>query len=356
MVRSFRREKKGKAPTRARERLLALMFEEYNQTAEKTAKELSRDDFERFEFQPKKKVREMFEKLMTTTTTTTALCTSPEEVEEEEEEEEEEDQTTGKAKKKKKNPATGKKRKAKTTTPRSETMHNATSASLRRMSPTELAYKLNERHKDAEEKPESSERILSGLLSSSSTSSAQKKEKRPAAKKKKKTKEGDPQEEEEEEEKEVDERIKLAREAMKAAKTSRKVHKIKEHEGLKAVIEKRDFAGMVMEVEKTYKEGSKEARDAEEKENLKGQKMSGLDALIAKIEKSKKMSVLDKTKMDWKKVKDANEDIDEELEIHRKSKNTYTEQQSFLQQAEYREYEKERDARLAANARRGQGI
>ena len=154
----------------------------------------------------------------------------------------------------------------------------------------------------------------------------------------------------------VDERIKLAREAMKAAKTSRKVHKIKEHEGLKAVIEKRDFAGMVMEVEKTYKEGSKEARDAEEKENLKGQKMSGLDALIAKIEKSKKMSVLDKTKMDWKKVKDANEDIDEELEIHRKSKNTYTEQQSFLQQAEYREYEKERDARLAANARRGQEI
>ena len=344
---SFRREKKGKAPTRARERLLALMFEEYNQTAEKTAKELSRDDFERFEFQPKKKVREMFEKLMTTTTT---LCTSPEE-----EEEEEEDQTTGKEKAKK-NFATGKKRKVKTTTPRSETMHNATSASLRRMSPTELAYKLNERHKDAEEKPESSERILSGLLSSSSTSSTQKKEKRPAAKKKKKTKEGDPQEDEEEEEKEVDERIKLAREAMKAAKTSRKVHKIKEHEGLKAVIEKRDFAGMVMEVEKTYKEGSKEARDAEEKENLKGQKMSGLDALIAKIEKSKKMSVLDKTKMDWKKVKDANEDIDEELEIHRKSKNTYTEQQSFLQQAEYREYEKERDARLAANARRGQGI
>ena len=34
----------------------------------KTAKELSREDFESFEFQPKKKVREMFEKLMTATT------------------------------------------------------------------------------------------------------------------------------------------------------------------------------------------------------------------------------------------------------------------------------------------------
>ena len=142
---------------------------------------------------------------------------------------------------------------------------------------------------------------------------------------------------------------------MKAAKTSRKVHKIKEHEGLKAVIEKRDFAGMVMEVEKTYKEGSKEARDAEEKENLKGQKMSGLDALIAKIEKSKKMSVLDKTKMDWKKVKDANEDIDEELEIH-ESPRTRTRNNSRLQQAEYREYEKERDARLAANAQRARNL
>ena len=150
---------------------------------------------------------------------------------------------------------------------------------------------------------------------------------------------------------EIDERLKLAREAMEAAKTSRKVHKIKDHGGLKAVIEKRDFAGMVMEVEKTYKEGSKEAKAAEEKENLKGQKMKGLDALIAKIEKSKKMSVLDKTKMDWKKVKDSNEEIDEELEMHRKSKNTYTEQQSFLQQAEYREYEKERDARLAGFGR-----
>jgi len=37
------------------------MFEEYNQVV-KTAKELSREDFESFEFQPKKKVREMFEK------------------------------------------------------------------------------------------------------------------------------------------------------------------------------------------------------------------------------------------------------------------------------------------------------
>lgn len=325
----------------------------------KTAKELSREDFESFEFQPKKKVREMFEKLMTATT--------------EEEEEEEDDKEEEEEKKNKKDATTTTTKKRKATTEKTNDNLLASSSSnlstvmkmMRQISPTELACKLNSKHKDAEEKPTSSERILSRLLSTSSASTTKSKkgEKKPPetvqVKKKKKTKEeGEPaaEAEEQEVEEEIDERLKLAREAMEAAKTSRKVHKIKDHGGLKAVIEKRDFAGMVMEVEKTYKEGSKEAKAAEEKENLKGQKMSGLDALIAKIEKSKKMSVLDKTKMDWKKVKDSNEEIDEELEMHRKSKNTYTEQQSFLQQAEYREYEKERDARLAANARRGPGI
>jgi hypothetical protein len=333
------------------------MFEEYNQTV-KTAKELSREDFESFEFQPKKKVREMFEKLMN----------SANEDEEDEEDEEEQEEHKIEDTNRKDGKVTAKKRKA-APTKKTNNSNNANAALLRMraISATELACKLNSKHKDAEEKPTSSERILSQLLSTASTKTKSAAEKKPAAipaKKKKKTKdskEGEPaaggkEEEEEEEEEEIDERLKLAREAIKAAKASRKVHKIKDHEGLKAVIEKRDFAGMVMEVEKTYKEGSKEAKAAEEKENLKGQKMSGLDALLAKIEKSKKMSVLDKTKMDWKKVKDSNEEIDEELEMHRKSKNTYTEQQSFLQQAEYREYEKERDARLAANARRGQGI
>ena len=334
------------------------MFEEYNQTV-KTAKELSREEFESFEFQPKKKVREMFEKLMN----------SANEEEDEEDEDEEEQEEHMEDDNRKDGKMTAKKRKA-APTKKTNTNNNTTNALLRmrEISATELACKLNSKHKDAEEKPTSSERILSQLLSTASTKNKSVVEKNPAAvpaKKKKKTKdgkEGEPaaggkeEEEEEEEEEEIDERLKLARGAIKAAKASRKVHKIKDHEGLKAVIEKRDFAGMVMEVEKTYKEGSKEAKAAEEKENLKGQKMSGLDALLAKIEKSKKMSVLDKTKMDWKKVKDSNEEIDEELEMHRKSKNTYTEQQSFLQQAEYREYEKERDARLAANARRGQGI
>jgi len=334
------------------------MFEEYNQVV-KTAKELSREDFESFEFQPKKKVREMFEKLMTAT----RGDGDGDEDEEEEEEEEEE--------KKNKKDATTTTKKRKATTEKTNNNLFASSSNLstlkmmRQISPTELACKLNSKHKDAGEKPTSSERILSRLLSTSSatTTKSKKGEKKPPetvqVKKKKKTKEeGEPaaEAEEQEVEEEIDERLKLAREAMEAAKTSRKAHKAKDHGGLKAVIEKRDFAGMVMEVEKTYKEGSKEAKAAEEKENLKGQKMSGLDALIAKIEKSKKMSVLDKTKMDWKKVKDSNEEIDEELEMHRKSKNTYTEQQSFLQQAEYREYEKERDARLAANARRGPGI
>ena len=83
---------------------------------------------------------------------------------------------------------------------------------------TELAYKLNERHKNGGETGEFGG-ILSGLLSSSSTSSAQKK-RSALPQEEEENEEGDPKEEEEEE-KEVDERIKLAREAMKAAKTSK---------------------------------------------------------------------------------------------------------------------------------------
>ena len=130
----------------------------------KTAKELSREDFESFEFQPKKKVREMFEKVMTATT------------EEEEEEEEEEDDKEEEEKKNKKDATTTTTKKRKATTEKTNDNLLASSSSnlstvmkmMRQISPTELACKLNSKHKDAEEKPTSSERKLSRLLSTSS--------------------------------------------------------------------------------------------------------------------------------------------------------------------------------------------
>tara|TARA_B100001142_G_scaffold35109_1_gene30991 strand:+ start:1872 stop:2069 length:198 start_codon:yes stop_codon:yes gene_type:complete len=60
--------------------------------------------------------------------------------------------------------------------------------------------------------------------------------------------------------------------------------------------------------------------------------------------------VLDKSKMDWSAVKAADADVEEDLERHKKGK-TYLEEQEFLKRAELREYEQERDARLAGDVR-----
>ena len=54
--------------------------------------------------------------------------------------------------------------------------------------------------------------------------------------------------------------------------------------------------------------------------------------------------------MDWSAVKAADADVEEDLERHMKGK-TYLEEQEFLKRAELREYEQERDARLAGDVR-----
>lgn len=76
----------------------------------------------------------------------------------------------------------------------------------------------------------------------------------------------------------------------------------------------------------------------------------GLDSVLLQMEKAKKLNVLDKSKMDWKEVKEGDAAMEEDLEKHKKGK-TYLEQQDFLKRAELREYEIERDARLAGDVR-----
>ncbi|XP_021980203.2 craniofacial development protein 1-like [Helianthus annuus] len=63
------------------------------------------------------------------------------------------------------------------------------------------------------------------------------------------------------------------------------------------------------------------------------------------------LSVLDKTKKDWGEFKEENR-LDEELETYKKSGNQYLDKVSFLERADYRQFERERDVRLAAQAKR----
>lgn len=113
------------------------------------------------------------------------------------------------------------------------------------------------------------------------------------------------------------------------------------------ITEVRDFAGQDIEIKKLL--------DAESKEALERAKVtasSAVDAVLEQIKKKQKLSVLDKTKKDWGEFKEENEGLKEDLDAYKKSSNQYLEKVAFLQRSDYREFERERDARLALQARR----
>ncbi|CAI9117172.1 OLC1v1018518C2 [Oldenlandia corymbosa var. corymbosa] len=115
------------------------------------------------------------------------------------------------------------------------------------------------------------------------------------------------------------------------------------------VTEVRDFAGEEVEVKKLVDANS-------DKGKASVGPVSAVDAVLEQIRKKPKLSVLDKTKKDWGEYKDENKGVEEELETYKKSSNQYLDKVSFLQRADYREFERERDARLAMQSKRKQDM
>lgn len=113
------------------------------------------------------------------------------------------------------------------------------------------------------------------------------------------------------------------------------------------ITEIRDFAGQEIEVRKLVDSDSKEASD-----KAKAAAPSAVDAVLEQIKKKPKLSVLDKTKKDWGEFKEENQGMEDELDAYKKSSNQYLDRVSFLQRADYREFERERDVRLAMHGRR----
>ncbi|CAI0626434.1 unnamed protein product [Linum tenue] len=114
------------------------------------------------------------------------------------------------------------------------------------------------------------------------------------------------------------------------------------------IMEVRDFAGRDIEVKKLVDAESKEAAE----KGKAAAAPSAVDAVLEQIKKKQKLSVLDKTKKDWGEFKEENKGLEDELETYKKSSNQYLDKVSFLQRTDYREFERERDARLAMQARR----
>lgn len=119
--------------------------------------------------------------------------------------------------------------------------------------------------------------------------------------------------------------------------------------GKHEITEVRDFAGEEIEFKKLVDADSKEALD---KGKASAGTTSAVDSILEQIKKKPKLSVLDKTKKDWGEFKDENKGLEDELDAYKKSSNQYLDRVSFLQRADYREFERERDVRLSAQAKR----
>ncbi|KAD4982846.1 hypothetical protein R6Q59_002480 [Mikania micrantha] len=139
--------------------------------------------------------------------------------------------------------------------------------------------------------------------------------------------------------------LKIAAAALSAAKDAANMAALSGR-GKIEVREVRDFAGESIEVKKLVDANMTEALEKE-----KGGASSAVDAILEQIKKKPKLSVLDKTKKDWGEFKEENQ-LDEELETYKKSGNQYLDKVSFLERADYRQFERERDARLALQAKR----
>ncbi|KHJ95153.1 bucentaur or craniofacial development [Oesophagostomum dentatum] len=111
-----------------------------------------------------------------------------------------------------------------------------------------------------------------------------------------------------------------------------------------------DFAGDEIKVERTVT--TEEAKEIEAKEKRKEnektkkppQKRLGLGGALTLLAKKPKMSVLDKSNLDWKSFKEEN-NLKEELETFNRGKNGYLDKMEFLSRTDYREFEKEKAVR-----------
>lgn len=72
--------------------------------------------------------------------------------------------------------------------------------------------------------------------------------------------------------------------------------------------------------------------------------LGGISSVLGQIGKKAKISTLEKSKLDWDNFK-KQENIEEEISTHNKGKDGYLERQDFLQRADLRQFEIEKQLR-----------
>jgi hypothetical protein len=145
----------------------------------------------------------------------------------------------------------------------------------------------------------------------------------------------------------------VAAAALAAAKTAASATAAQQY-GMVTVTETRRFAGKNVTIQRDVDANSKEAAKAAAGTSGGAggsKKKGGLDAVLESLAQAKKVTVLDKSRVDWKDYKKTDDTVEEELEAHKRSGTTYLEKKEFLSKADLAEYERERDQRLASDVR-----
>ncbi|XP_050292696.1 craniofacial development protein 1 [Anthonomus grandis grandis] len=115
-----------------------------------------------------------------------------------------------------------------------------------------------------------------------------------------------------------------------------------------------EFAGEEVKVEKEVDSNSAEARLLSKDTKPIARKSGGLGGIgnvLSQLGKKQKISTLEKTKLDWDRFK-KEENLEEELQTHNKGKDGYLERQDFLERADLRRFEIEKEIRNVERAKR----
>lgn len=118
----------------------------------------------------------------------------------------------------------------------------------------------------------------------------------------------------------------------------------------KTVTEIFEFAGEKIEVQKQVKADAVSSKIAGASTHTKStgipqqKPRGGLSSVLGQLGKPNKLSVLQKTNLDWDGFKQK-EGIDEELQTHNKGRDGYLERQDFLQRTDVRQFEIEKSMR-----------
>lgn len=80
-------------------------------------------------------------------------------------------------------------------------------------------------------------------------------------------------------------------------------------------------------------------------------KAGGLSNVLGQLNKKNKLSTLEKSKLDWSTYKQE-KNLEDEIQSHNKGKNGYLDRRDFLERADLRQYEMERDLRTNRRSHR----